>query len=168
MKILLLISLVLAGCSHSKAKPESSSPAAAAPVSAPSESMQKPLSQDQIEALHKAASLREEGLRVLYAKDPRVKNPKKAFELLLEAANLGDPLAMDSVGGFYSSGQGGAEKSCSKAMEWFEKAATSGYGLAANNLAYLYVTCSEKKKRDPAKAEAILRMMFAKIGRAHV
>ena len=90
-----------------------------------------------------------------------MKNPKLAFEKLLESANLGDPLAMDSVGGMYSSGQGGAEKSCAKAMTWFERSASAGYGLAANNLAYLYVTCDDKKLRDPAKAETILKLMFA-------
>jgi hypothetical protein len=61
----------------------------------------------------------------------------------------------------YSAGVGGAERSCAKAMEWFERATASGYPLAANNLAYLYVTCDNKKLRDPAKAETILKMMFA-------
>jgi hypothetical protein len=46
-------------------------------------------------------------------------------------------------------------------MPWFERAAASGYGLAANNLAYLFVTCDDKTLRDPAKAETILRLMFA-------
>ena len=120
----------------------------------------KPLSEDEVKQLQKAQELREEGLKLLYSKDPRVKNPKKAFELLLESANLGDPLAMDSVGGFYASGTAGAERSCAKAMQWFERSAASGYGLAANNLAYLYVTCDDKKLRDPNKAEMILKLMF--------
>ena len=121
----------------------------------------KPLTAEEVKQLQKAQGLREEGLKVLYSKDPRVKNPKKAYELLLEAANLGDPLAMDSVGGFHASGTAGAEKSCAKAMQWFERSAASGYGLAANNLAYLYVTCDDKKLRDAGKAEMILKLMFA-------
>ena len=90
-----------------------------------------------------------------------MKNPKLAFEKLQDAANLGDPLAMDSLGGIYSSGLAGVQRSCEKAMEWFSRSAGSGYGLAANNLAYLYVTCDNKKLRDPSKAETILRLMFA-------
>lgn len=121
----------------------------------------RPLKPEEIEQLRRAQELREEGLKHLYAKDPRVKDPKKAYDLLLEAANLGDPLAMDSVGGFHASGMAGVERSCSKAMEWFEKSASAGYGLAANNLAYLYVTCDDKKLRNPEKAEMILKVMFA-------
>ena len=168
MRKLALFALLLTACSHAQPKPAPAT-AAGQPVSLPPADAPAPLGNDGVHALsaeqaqqvQKAVALREEGLRVLYAKDPRVKNPKKAFELLLEAANLGDPIAMDSVGGMYSAGQGGTEKSCAKAMEWFEKATASGYGLAANNLAYLYVTCADKKRRDPAKAETILRMMFA-------
>lgn len=115
----------------------------------------------QLEQMKKAQELREEGLKMLYAKDPRVKNPRGAYDKLLESANLGDPLAMDSVGAFHSSGMAGIEKSCEKAMGWFEKSAAAGYGLAANNLAYLFVTCDNKKLRDANKAELILKMMFA-------
>jgi TPR repeat protein len=155
---LALVSLALAACAH---RPATAPTAPAAPASSATPENPAALSPEQIEQLQKAQALREEGLRLLYAKDPRVKDPKKAFRLLLEAAHLGDPLAMDSVGGLYSSGAAGAERSCAKAMEWFQRAAASGYGLAANNLAYLYVTCDDKKRRDPDKAEAILRLMFA-------
>ena len=116
---------------------------------------------EQLEQLKKAQELREEGLRLLYSKDPRVKNPRAAYDKLLESAKLGDPLAMDSVGGFHASGMAGVEKSCGKAMQWFERSAAAGYGLAANNLAYLYVTCADKKLRDATRAEMILKMMFA-------
>lgn len=115
----------------------------------------------QLEQMKKAQDLREEGLKMLYSKDPRVKNPGAAYVKLLEAANMGDPLAMDSVGGFHASGMAGVEKSCEKAMSWFERSAAAGYGLAANNLAYLFVTCEDKKLRDAAKAELILKMMFS-------
>ena len=156
----------LAGCAHKQTAvappPAVTAPLPAADSPAPVEGEGiKPLTAEQSAQFQKAQALREEGLRLLYAKDPRVKNPKKAFEKLLEAAKLGDPLAMDSVGGMYSSGLAGAERSCSKAMEWFEKSASAGYGLAANNLAYLYVTCDNKKLRDSSKAETILKLMFA-------
>lgn len=169
MRNLLILgcALALAGCSHA---PAAKAPAPA-PMSSPSPLAEVPaeptgdplksLTPEQIAQIQRAQALREEGLRLLYAKDPRVKNPKLAFEKLLESAKLGDPLAMDSVGGLYSSGQAGAERSCKKAMEWFERSAASGYGLAANNLAYLYVTCEDKKLRDPEKAETILKLMFA-------
>ncbi|MGZ3659053.1 MAG: tetratricopeptide repeat protein [Bdellovibrionota bacterium] len=166
MRKLLLLAAVFAaaGCAHSKPTP-APAPAAPAPLADSPAPLDgdgvKALSAEQLAQFQKAQALREEGLRLLYAKDPRVKNPQKAFEKLLEAAKLGDPLAMDSVGGMYSSGQAGAERSCARAMEWFEKSAASGYGLAANNLAYLYVTCDDKKRRDPEKAETILRLMFA-------
>jgi TPR repeat protein len=155
----------LVACSHAKpaASPAFtpvSSPSPVAPAPADADPLHN-LTPEQIAQIQQAQALREEGLRLLYAKDPRVKNPKKAFEKLLESAKLGDPLAMDSVGGLYSSGQAGAERSCKKAMEWFERSAASGYGLAANNLAYLYVTCEDKKLRDPEKAETILKLMFA-------
>lgn len=164
---LLLCSLLLAfsACSH---QPQSTPPKAEMKGSGSETELILPqenesvraLTPEQIKQFQEAQALREDGLRLLYAKDPRVKNPKRAFEKLLAAAKLGDPLAMDSVGGIYSSGMAGAEKSCAKAMEWFERSAASGYGLAANNLAYLYVTCDDKKRRDASRAEAILKMMF--------
>jgi TPR repeat protein len=67
---------------------------------------------------------------------------------------------MDSVGGFYSLGMAGVQKDCKAAMGWFEKSAASGYALAANNLAYLFVTCPDKKLRNPKKAEEIMHAMF--------
>jgi TPR repeat protein len=133
---------------------------AAAPPPASAAGNPRAISEQQLQQIQEGQALREEGLRLFYAKDPRVKNPAKAFEKLLAAAKLGDPVAMDSVGGIYSSGLAGAEKSCAKAMEWFERSAASGYSLAANNLAYLYVTCDEKKRRDAGKAEAILKLML--------
>jgi|GEM_PF-5456778 len=164
-KIVLIASLfLLAACSGQQPKQDSVSTAAPAPAQAPApqgNDAVQTLTPEQIAQLRKAQELREEGLRMLYAKDPRVKNPRGAYDKLLESANLGDPLAMDSVGGFHASGMAGVEKSCLKAMQWFERSAAAGYGLAANNLAYLYVTCNDKKLRDASKAELILKMMFA-------
>lgn len=153
MRALFLVALLaFTSCSHSQKS---------APASAQANPGEPVLSADQIQQLQKAQTLREEGFEFLYSKDPRVKNPKKAFEKLLAAAELGDPLAMDSVGGMYSAGVGGVQRSCSKAMQWFERSAASGYGLAANNLAYLYVTCDDKKLRDPGKAETIVKMVLS-------
>jgi TPR repeat protein len=164
--LFLACALTLAACSHTAAYKSAPLPMQSSPspvATPPNESADplKNLTPEQVEQIQRAQALREEGLRLLYAKDPRVKNPALAFQKLLEAAKLGDPLAMDSVGGLYSSGQAGLVRSCAKAMEWFERSAASGYGLAANNLAYLYVTCDDKKRRDTEKAETILKLMFA-------
>lgn len=147
--IFLLATLALVACAHRQPGP------AAGPAGIGG------LDREQIAQLERAQALRDEGLRLLHSKDPQVKNPAKAFERLLQAAQLGDPVAMDSVGGIYSSGAAGVPRSCAKGLEWFGKSATMGYGLAANNMAYLYVTCDDKKLRDPGKAESILQMVFA-------
>jgi TPR repeat protein len=162
----LAILLSVSACSSQRAQETTPAnepaPPAAANAPAPSgNSGVKPLSASEVAQLQRAQELREEGLKFLYSKDPRVKNSKKAFDLLLESANLGDPLAMDSIGGFYAAGSAGTQRSCATAMQWFERSAAAGYGLAANNLAYLYVTCDDKKLRDPAKAETILKLMFS-------
>jgi TPR repeat protein len=157
-KLIALFSfLALAACSSQEKKyePVYSQAPAPPPPGAPT------LSAEQIERLKKAQELREEGLKLLYSKDPRVKNPRKAYDVLLESAKMGDPLGMDSVGGFHASGMAGVKKDCAEAMSWFERSAAAGYGLAANNLAYLYVTCEDKKLRDAGKAEAIMKLMFA-------
>ncbi|MCO5142511.1 MAG: hypothetical protein M9962_05415 [Oligoflexia bacterium] len=112
------------------------------------------------EAKEKIEFLRMKGFELFYSKDPSVKDPKKAFEYFLEAANLGDPVSMDQVGGYYSSGTAGIEKSCAKAIEWFDKSASLGYPYALNNLAYLLVTCEDKKLRDPKRAEEIVKFLM--------
>jgi TPR repeat protein len=162
----LLAALLATACAHKPTAPAPAAPAKISPEATPGAAETpangpQQLTPEQIALIQKAQALREDGLRLLYAKDPHVKDPKKAFAKLQEAANLGDPLAMDSLGGMYSSGLGGTERSCAKAMQWFERSAASGYGLAANNLAYLYVTCDDKKLRDSAKAETIMHLMFA-------
>ena len=156
-RILLLGSLfALSACAHKQTSQPASAPAPTASQGMPP----APFTPEQIEQIQKATALREEAMLALYSKDPRVKNPQRAFQKFSEAAALGDPISMDSLGGMYASGQGGAPKSCEKAMEWFEKSAAAGYGLAANNLAYLYVTCPNKKLRNIEKAESILKVVF--------
>lgn len=110
--------------------------------------------------VQKVERIRAEGLEYLYSKDPLVKNEKKAFERLQEAAELGDPVSMDHIGGFYVTGTGGTERSCPLAIQWFERAAALGYPLSLNNLAYVLTTCPDKKLRDTAKAEDALKALF--------
>lgn len=112
------------------------------------------------EAARKAAALHAEGLELLYSKDPRVKNPAKAYEKLLEAAEMGDAPSMDLVGGFYALGVGGVAKDCQKAIGWYEKSAESGYPLAFNNLAYMLSSCENLGLRDRERAESIMKFLF--------
>lgn len=114
------------------------------------------------EAMLRALKLRAEGSDLLYSKDPKIKDPVKAYDRFLEAANLGDPVSMDQLGGFHSTGLAGKEKSCKLALEWFEKAAGLGYELAANNLAYTLVTCEDKKLRDSQRAEDVMQFLFGR------
>lgn len=110
----------------------------------------------------KVEALRAEGMELLYSKDPAVKNPEKAYDKFLEAAKLGDPISMDQLGGYHSTGAAGKEKSCALAIDWFEKSAALGYELAANNLAYTLVSCPDKKFRDGQRAEDIMQALFAR------
>ncbi|MGE3262995.1 MAG: hypothetical protein AB7K68_14535 [Bacteriovoracia bacterium] len=140
----------LTACSHKSPKAET--PLVVAPIA--------PLPSPDEEQAKKIAALHAEGVEMLYSKDPRVKNPAKAFEKLSEAAELGDAPSMDLVGGFYATGMAGIEKSCSKAMNWYEKSAEGGYPLAFNNLAYMLVTCEDKLLRDADRAESIMKFLF--------
>lgn len=153
MKRSIFLLLALTACSHAKPTPTAEIPPIPITVGG--------IISGEERKSQESAELREEGLRLFYSKDPRVKNPALAFKKLLEAAEQGDPPAMDAIGGIYASGSAGVKKSCAKAIEWFERAASSGYGLAANNLAYLYLTCDDKKLRNPEKAEQILKITFA-------
>lgn len=147
--------LLLGACA---AKPTSPVSAASAGKEAPLPTIADPTAETRMRAI----SLREKAVEALYSKDPKVKDPAKAYELFLEAAGLGDPISMDQVGGFHSSGLAGKEKSCKLAAEWFEKSAAAGYDLAANNLAYTLVSCDDKKFRDAQKAEDIMQMIFGR------
>lgn len=112
------------------------------------------------ELIAKAEGLRAEGMEMLYSKDPSVKDPARALEKFHAAAEIGDPVSMDHIGGFYAVGMAGVPKSCPKALEWFEKSAAAGYPPAVNNLAYTLVTCPEKKLRDPERAETLVKFLF--------
>lgn len=112
------------------------------------------------EVKEKIETLRMKGLELFYSKDPSVKDRKKAFQFFLDAATLGDPVSMDQVGGYYSTGTAGVEKSCKKAIDWFDKSASLGYPYALNNLAYLLVTCEDKSLRNPKRAEEIIKFLM--------
>ncbi|RZA09495.1 MAG: hypothetical protein EOP11_01500 [Proteobacteria bacterium] len=161
----LLLVCILAACAAKKPAPEqpateSSAPASEASATSPpaGPTMPIPLTPKLVQEIEQ---LRQEGLLLLYSKDPAVKNPKLAFEKLLHAAQLGDPVSMDHVGGFYSTGIAGVEKNCPKALEWYEKSAAMGYPMALNNLAYTLVSCPEKKFRDKDRAENLMKTLFA-------
>jgi TPR repeat protein len=163
----LLSLLCLAACASKKAAPdtrpidhgaqvtETAGPAATPPGGP---TVPPPLNPEIIREIE---TLRAEGLQLLYSKDPSIKNPKLAFEKFLHAAQLGDPVSMDHVGGFYSTGIAGVEKSCPKSLEWYEKSAALGYPMALNNLAYTLVSCPEKKFRDADRAEELMKTLFA-------
>ncbi|RYZ99479.1 MAG: hypothetical protein EOP11_19395, partial [Proteobacteria bacterium] len=160
--LLLLLSLV--ACAGKTPAPERAASDAPPPAEASSTSppagptLPIPLTPKLVQEIEQ---LRQEGLQLLYSKDPTIKNPKLAFEKLLHAAQLGDPISMDHVGGFYSTGIAGVEKNCPKALEWYEKSAAMGYPMALNNLAYTLVSCPEKKFRDKDRAENLMKTLFA-------
>ncbi len=165
LKFLPIFLLISAGCAH---HPPKDSPTPSSPTQEPLTTnpaietlfgapAPKPVSAEDV---RKAEALRLDGLKALYSKDPLVHDPKLAFRKFQEAAAIGDPVSMDHLGGFYSSGSAGVEKSCAKAIQWFERSAQSGYQIAMNNLAYTLVSCDDKKLRDPAKAEDLVHYLF--------
>lgn len=150
---ILCLLATLAGCASAKPNP---APAAPAPAVLPP----SPPGALPPEQIQRAEALRAEGMELLYSKDPLVKNEVKAKAKFEEAAALGDPVSMDQLGGMYSTGIANTEKSCAKAIEWFEKSSQSGYPLAINNLAYTLVSCPDKKLRDADKAEEMVKFLY--------
>jgi hypothetical protein len=64
-------------------------------------------------------------------------NPEKAFQILTECAEKGDPKAMNAIGRMCITGLGTQRDTC-KALEWFTKAADAGYVQAWYNLGMMY------------------------------
>jgi TonB family protein len=72
------------------------------------------------------------------AKESRTKNDyATAFSLFHEAAELGDPEAVNQVGWMYQNGLG-VTRDYAEAMTWFRKAAQAGNGDGMNNIGWLY------------------------------
>ena len=65
------------------------------------------------------------------------KNYGTAKKDYLEAAQAGDPVAMNGMGWLYENGLG-VEKDGAKAMSWYQKAADAGYARAMDNVGWLY------------------------------
>jgi len=63
---------------------------------------------------------------------------RKAVELDIEGmAEAGDKYAQVCLGGMYECGDG-VDRNCSRALNWYRKAAEQGYALAQYNLGFLY------------------------------
>lgn len=76
--------------------------------------------------------------KVLLAKIYEKSNPKKAFKLYLESAELGNDIAMANLAVLYKYGKG-CKLNFNKARKWFEKAADLGNEKAMYSLGYLYL-----------------------------
>ena len=63
-----------------------------------------------------------------------------ALKYYLKAAEAGIVPAMVACGNLYLDGKDGIKKNVSKAMEWFQKAASAGNLTAMNNIGYVYET----------------------------
>jgi len=102
----------------------------------------------------------QEAQKHLYGNKNHPQNIQKAFHHLKKSADQNNPIALDLLGGFYSSGLGGIEKNCSKAIDAFSKSASLGYVESYNNLAYKLATCEDKQLRDPGQAASALRKLY--------
>lgn len=89
------------------------------------------------------------------------KNIEKAFQYYSEAAEKGDPMAMNNVGAFYLDGIA-VEKNKGKAIKWLRRAAGQGNTIAMRTLALLYMK-GEIVKKDERKAR-IFCERAAKLG----
>ncbi len=65
------------------------------------------------------------------------KDEARSFDFYLQAAELGDPFAMNEVGWYYKEPIG-VDADYTLAMEWYEKAAAAGSANAINNIGYMY------------------------------
>lgn len=75
-----------------------------------------------------------------------------AFKLLKPIAEQGDAEAQCIVANMYHLGLG-LEKNILEAVEWYEKSAKQGYGVASNNLAGIFLMGDRGIAMDRAEAE---------------
>lgn len=97
------------------------------------------------------------GTWIMHEKGGMKKDPARALQLQLQAANMGHPLATFNVGAHYLAGDGVAngEPDILKAVEWFTRAADMGVYQAAINLGNMYVEGLSPLAQDLYKAEEI-------------
>jgi TPR repeat protein len=84
------------------------------------------------------------------------KRYEEAFALFLPEAEKGSAEAQAFLGNMYQLGLG-VEIQLSEAVKWYERSAAQGYGLASNNLAFIYKTGDDDLPQDMAKAEEFFR-----------
>jgi len=92
------------------------------------------------------------GLAMLNGKGV-TKDETKAAGFLKKSAELGYPPAMVELGQLFASGRGVA-KDEAKAVDYYQQAITrdAKYALAYNELAWVYVTSEDAKRRNPLRA----------------
>jgi TPR repeat protein len=74
-----------------------------------------------------------------------------AFALLLPVAEAGEAEAQCLVANMYQIGKGTAYN-ISLAIQWYEKSASQGYGVASNNLGEIFLAGEEGIPPDKEKA----------------
>lgn len=97
------------------------------------------------------------GLYYQFSEDKKVRNLQEAARWYELAALQGHAEAQDFMGLFYSGGVGGLPASCARSIEWYTKAAQSGWYGSWSNLAWKLATCEDPALRDGARALKILR-----------
>ena len=95
------------------------------------------------------------GLGGMYAKgEGTEKDPKRAGELIEQAAELGHVLAMRLQAHAFEHGQLGFSKQPQRAAEWYRKAAEAGDELSMRRMQQAYAAGELELPVDPAQAEA--------------
>lgn len=88
-------------------------------------------------------------------------NNKLYLEYLIKAANAGDPIAQDDLGGEYAFGEI-LEKNDEKFLYWTAKSASSGYLNAQINLGMAHYSGSNGLKKDNDEAKKWFTLAAAK------
>jgi TPR repeat protein len=78
-------------------------------------------------------------------------NYSSAFTLLMPIAKAGEAEAQCLIANMYQTGSG-VEHSVLLAIQWYEKSANQGYGVASNNLGEIFFTGANEILPDRQKA----------------
>lgn len=97
----------------------------------------------------------EEARAILQRADVAPDEAGRAFGLMMGSANGGHVPAIAGVAYLYESGIG-TNKSRSKAVEWYRRAAETGHPISQFNLAHLLVTHRQQEGEEPASVNARL------------